>query len=268
MGIRDFLQKCKIKRVILGLSGGIDSSVVAALAVKALGVEAVTGLIMPSIYSSKSSITDAEELCNMLKINAYVLPIQTLFGPYKELLSPIFKGMPEDITEENLQARIRGTLLMSYANKFNAMLLATGNKSELATGYCTLYGDMCGGLAPLGDIYKTQVYKLASYLNSLEACIPENSITKPPSAELKENQTDQDYLPAYEVLDGVLKSLMEEKNSLHELYEKYDKKIVEWVVQKVSSQEYKRFQVAPILRVTRNTFGLGRIMPIVKNFVA
>ncbi len=269
LGLRDYTQKCGFKSAVLGLSGGIDSAVTACLAVAALGPENVMGVSMPSQYSSKGSMDDARDLAKNLGIRWEVIPIQDAYQVYKGAFKEVFKGLPEDSTEENLQARIRGTMLMALSNKFGHMLLTTGNKSELAVGYCTLYGDMAGGLAVLADVPKTMVYKLAKYINRTKPVIPEASLTKPPSAELRPNQTDQDTLPPYEVLDVVLKKYVEESKSAAEIIAetKLDEKLVRDIVRKIDLNEYKRKQAPPSLRVTTKAFGIGRRVPIAQRYV-
>jgi NAD+ synthetase len=261
---------------VLGLSGGIDSAVTACLAVAALGPENVVGVSMPSRFSSKGSIDDARELAKNLGIRWEVIPIQEAFQVYKAAFKETFKGLPEDTTEENIQARIRGTILMALSNKFGHMLLTTGNKSELAVGYCTLYGDMAGGLAVIADVPKTTIYELARHINHApgvmnrrKTVIPETSLTKPPSAELRPNQTDQDTLPPYEVLDAILKLYIEESKSAAEIVAetKLDETLVRDIVRKIDLNEYKRKQAPPCLRVTTKAFGIGRRVPIAQRYV-
>jgi NAD+ synthase (glutamine-hydrolysing) len=269
LGLRDYTQKCGFKSVVLGLSGGIDSAVTACLAVTALGRENVMGVSMPSQFSSKGSIEDARELAHNLGIRWEVVPIQDVFERFKAELQPVFKGMAEDTTEENIQARIRGTTLMALSNKFGHMLLTTGNKSELAVGYCTLYGDMNGGLGVIADVPKTMVYELARHINRERQIIPESSLTKPPSAELRPNQTDQDSLPPYEALDAIIKCYVEEIKSVAEIVKEtgYDEKLVRGIVRKIDLNEYKRKQAPPCLRVTSKAFGIGRRVPIAQRYV-
>ena len=269
LGLRDYTQKCGFKSVVLGLSGGIDSAATACLAVAALGRENVLGVSMPSQFSSKGSIDDARELAKNLGIRWETIPIQDVFENFKETLQPVFKGLPEDTTEENIQARIRGTTLMALSNKFGHMLLTTGNKSELAVGYCTLYGDMNGGLGVIADVPKTMVYELARYINHQRPVIPESSLTKPPSAELRPNQTDQDTLPPYDVLDTIIKHYIEEAKSTAEIVKEtgYDEKLVRDIVRKIDLNEYKRKQAPPCLRVTSKAFGIGRRVPIAQRYV-
>lgn len=266
LGIRDYAAKCGFKSAVLGLSGGIDSALVAALAVDALGKENVTGLGMPSPFSSEGSVSDARALASNLGIRFEVLPIGPLFSSAKDALSPVFAGRSEDVTEENLQARARGLLVMAFSNKFGALVLSTGNKSELAVGYCTLYGDMCGGLAPISDLPKMRVYALARHLNARagRTLIPEASLTKPPSAELRPGQTDQDTLPPYPVLDAVLESLVERGLSLEATARRTraSRAIVERVARLLDLSEYKRRQAAPGLKISAKAFGTGRRVPI------
>jgi NAD+ synthase (glutamine-hydrolysing) len=269
LGLRDYVHKCGFTSVVLGLSGGIDSAVTACIAAEALGSENVVGVSMPSQFSSKGSIDDARELAKNLGIRWEVVPIQEAFQTLKASFKELFKGLPEDTTEENMQARIRGNILMAISNKFGHMLLTTGNKSELAVGYCTLYGDMNGGLGVIADVPKTMVYELARCINRKKPVIPEASLTKPPSAELRPNQTDQDTLPPYEVLDAILKKYIEESKSATEIIAelKLDEKLVRDVVRKIDLNEYKRKQAPPCLRVTTKAFGIGRRIPIAQRYV-
>lgn len=268
LGLRDYLRKCGFKSVVLGLSGGIDSAVTAAIAVEALGKENVYGVAMPTEYSSQGSIDDALALAQNLGIPCPILSIQKPFEEFRTLLAPEFAGLPEDTTEENLQPRLRCLILMALSNKHNHLLLSTGNKSELAVGYCTLYGDMAGGLAILSDVPKTQVYALAHYINREEELIPRSSIEKPPSAELKPDQTDQDTLPPYDLLDRILALYVEENLTARDIVAQgYDETTVRWVARKVDLNEYKRKQAAPGLKVTSRAFGMGRRMPIAQRFV-
>jgi NAD+ synthase (glutamine-hydrolysing) len=267
LGIKDYFQKTGLKSAILGLSGGIDSAVATVLAVEALGAENVKVLMMPSKYSSDHSIADAKELAQNLFIEYKIISIQTVFDAILQTLSPVFAGMPEDITEENIQARIRGLFLMAMSNKFGHILLNTSNKSEIAVGYGTLYGDMSGGLSVLGDVYKIHVYQLAEYINRQTEIIPKNILLKPPSAELRPDQKDSDSLPPYEVLDEILFRFIEQQKSPESIIgEGYDEQTVRKVIKMVNSNEYKRFQTPPILKVTSKAFGYGRKMPIVAHY--
>ena len=283
LGLRDYVRKCGFKSVVLGLSGGIDSAVTACLAVAALGKENVMGISLPSQFSSAGSLDDARQLAENLGIRYDVIPIHDSVAALQASCQKLFHGLPEDTTEENMQARIRGTILMAVSNKFGHMLLTTGNKSELAVGYCTLYGDMNGGLGVIADVPKTMVYELANYINrsgersaasgqrGVESGfpIPAASITKPPSAELRPNQTDQDSLPPYEVLDAILKCYVEESKSAAEIIQAtgYAEKLVREIVRKIDRNEYKRKQAPPCLRVTTKAFGIGRRVPIAQRYV-
>ncbi|MCZ7647272.1 MAG: NAD+ synthase [Planctomycetota bacterium] len=269
MGMKDYADKCGFDGAVLGLSGGIDSAVVGALAAQAYGPPNVIGAAMPGPYNSPDSLADAQELAKRLDIRFHVLPIAEPFDVLKRVLAPAFEGRPADVTEENMQARIRGLYMMALSNKVGHLLLTTGNKSELATGYCTLYGDMCGGLAAISDLYKTTVYKLARHMNEVAKSppIPERSIAKAPTAELRPNQTDQDSLPPYEVLDGILKAYIEEHKSLEQILTLgFDFEVVRRVIRLVDFNEYKRRQAAPGLRVTMKAFGTGRRIPIAQRF--
>src|SRR5213082_3530731 len=275
LGVCDYLAKCGFKSAVLGLSGGIDSAVVAAIAVDALGAENVIGVSMPSPYSSRGSIDDALALAKNLGIKCLEIPIANAFGALKAQFAEIFAGLPEDTTEENMQARLRGMILMSLSNKFGHIVLSTGNKSELAVGYCTIYGDMAGGLAVISDVPKTMVYELARFINSDKSragrereIIPRSTIEKPPSAELKPGQTDQDTLPPYDVLDEILRLYVEENLSARDIIAHgFEEKTVRWVQRRVDINEYKREQAAPGLKVTSRAFGLGRRMPIAQKYV-
>ncbi len=263
MGLREYFNKNGFGKVVLGLSGGIDSALVCALAVAALGAENVHGILMPSQYSTDHSVKDAIDLANNLGIQYDIVPIADVFGALKQTMSPLFGDRPEDVTEENMQARIRGVILMSYANKFGAIVLNTTNKSEAAMGYGTLYGDSCGALSVIGDLYKTEVYELSEYINREQELIPRNSITKAPSAELRPNQKDSDSLPDYEVLDAILNLHIEEELSLDEIVaEGFDADLVREVLRKVKINEWKRLQFAPLLKVSPMSFGLDRRVPI------
>jgi NAD+ synthase/NAD+ synthase (glutamine-hydrolysing) len=264
LGTRDYVRKCGFKKVVVGLSGGIDSALTAVIAVDALGTENVIGVSMPSQYSSGGSITDARELANNLGICFDVVEIREIFESYRRALSTIFKGLAEDVTEENLQARTRGGLLMAIANKFSALVLTTGNKSEIGVGYCTLYGDMVGGLAVISDVPKTLVYRLARYVNSRRAVIPEASITKPPSAELRPDQKDSDSLPPYDVLDRILEEYVNNLRSASEIaaLTGFSDDVIQFVVRLIDRSEYKRQQAAPGIRISTKAFGVGRRFPI------
>ena len=267
-GTRDYVCKSGFRKVVVGLSGGIDSSVVAAIAVAALGPENVLGVSMPGPYSSEGSRTDASALAENLGIEFLALPISDVFESYRSALSDPFRDRPENVAEENLQARIRGNFLMALSNKFGSMVLSTGNKSEMAVGYCTLYGDMAGGLALLSDVPKTMVYALAETINRERELIPRSSIDKPPSAELRPNQKDQDSLPPYDVLDRILKAYIEDVKSPEEIATQsgYDLDLVRSIAIRVDRNEYKRRQAPPGLKITSRAFGLGRPFPIVQKF--
>ena len=265
LGIRDYVRKCGFNRVHLGLSGGIDSALVAVLAVEALGPDKVDVFGLPSRYSSEGSLADARALSDALGTRFRILSIEEIFGSYLRTLAPSFEGKKPDITEENIQARIRGTLLMAWSNKFNSLLLTTGNKSELATGYCTLYGDMSGGLAVIGDLLKMQVYALARSINARKPLIPEAILTKAPSAELRPDQKDQDSLPPYEMLDAILEQHLVKNLSIEQIAEcGFDPKLVQSVVTMVEKAEYKRRQAPPVLKVSPKAFGTGRRVPIAR----
>ena len=268
LGVRDYFLKCGFKTAVLGLSGGIDSAVTAVIATAALGRENVATVSMPSQYSSQGSLDDAEALARNLGIPRFVLPIKEPFEVLKSQFKEVFAGKREDTTEENMQSRLRGLTLMALSNKFGHLLLTTGNKSELSVGYCTIYGDMCGGLAVISDVPKTMIYRLANWINRNGEIIPVNSITKPPSAELKLNQTDQDTLPPYEILDAVLQLYVEEQLSPEDIVEKgYPAETVRWIQRQVDLNEYKRRQAAPGLRVTSLAFGIGWRMPIAQRYL-
>jgi NAD+ synthase (glutamine-hydrolysing) len=267
LGLRDYIRKCGFNDVVVGLSGGIDSAVTAAIAVEALGAAHVTGIAMPSKFSSQGSIDDARALAENLGIAFHVVPIEEIYQPYERAFNDLFGVEKFDITNENVQARIRGNILMAWSNRTGAMVVSTGNKSELAVGYCTLYGDMAGGLALLGDVYKTMVYRVAVWLNREREVIPQSSITKPPSAELRPNQTDQDTLPPYDVLDGILKLYIEEWKEVDEIAAAgYDRALVERILRTVDTNEFKRRQAAPTIRVSTKAFGSGRQMPIAQRW--
>ena len=265
-GLKDYLRKCEFSKVHMGLSGGIDSALAAVLAVKALGPEHVKAFAMPSRYSSPRSEEDARQLAENLGISFDVISIEEVFPAFLSSLQPHFQGKEPDVTEENIQARIRGSLMMAYSNKWHSLLLVTGNKSELATGYCTLYGDMCGGLSVIGDLLKTEVYELARYINRKGGIIPESILKKPPSAELRPNQKDQDCLPPYEVLDEILKLYVLENLTKKEIIARgFDEDLISRTLTLVGKAEYKRRQSAPVLKVSSRAFGTGRRMPIARN---
>ena len=267
LGVRDYLGKCGFSSAVIGLSGGIDSAVTAALAVQALGAENVRGITMPSPYSSQGSLDDSEALAANLGIQYDVIPIHAGFEMMKASLEPIFGDRPEDVTEENMQARLRGLILMAVSNKFGSLVLTTGNKSELAVGYCTLYGDMCGGLAVISDVPKTKVFELARWINREGEIIPEATITKPPSAELRPDQKDEDSLPPYEVLDAILEQYVVECRSVAEIVaDGFDETTVKRVARLIDLNEYKRRQAAPGLKVTSKAFGVGRRIPVAQKF--
>lgn len=267
LGLRDYAAKCGFQDAVVGLSGGVDSAVVACVAALALGPDHVLGVGMPGPYNAPESLEDAEELARRLGIPFSVAPITDLFESSLRALAPAFNQLPVDVTEENIQARLRGLILMAFSNKFNRLLLSTGNKSEMAVGYCTLYGDMNGGLAVLGDVPKTMVYQLAHRLTELHGWIPERTLTRPPSAELRPDQTDQDSLPPYEVLDGILTAYVEHRLPAASIIAQgWDAELVRWVIRRVDRNEYKRWQAPPILRVTSKAFGTGRRLPIAQRF--
>lgn len=267
LGLRDYLYKCGFHSAVLGLSGGIDSALTAALAVAALGPDNVHGVALPSRYSSEGSLRDAEALARNLGIRFDVIPIEPAFQVLKDSLAPLFRDLPEDITEENIQARLRGVILMALSNKFGSLLLTTGNKSELAVGYCTLYGDMCGGLAVINDLPKTAVYRLARWINREREIIPAACLTKPPSAELRPDQTDQASLPPYEMLDAILEAYVVQGQSFEEIVRAgFDPEVVRRVVRLIDLSEYKRRQAAPGLKVTSKAFGMGRRLPIAQRY--
>jgi NAD+ synthase (glutamine-hydrolysing) len=265
LGTRDYVRKCGFSRVLLGLSGGIDSSVTAAVAAEAVGAENVLGVLMPSPYSSRHSIVDAERLAQKLCVSTLVLPIESIMQAFEGTLASAFVGYDRDVTEENVQARIRGNLLMALSNKYGALLLTTGNKSELAVGYCTLYGDMSGGLAVISDVPKTMIYRLARWLNRRRVVIPESVLIKAPSAELRPNQTDQDSLPPYDVLDEILVRHIEQHQSVEEIVSQGFSEATVWrVLELVRTAEFKRKQAAPGIKVTDRAFGVGWRMPIAR----
>jgi len=264
LGTRDYVRKCGFQNVIVGLSGGIDSALTAAIAVDALGAENVLGVGMPSPYSSRGSIDDSRELAANLGIRFELLRITNIFEAYRQALKPAFTGYEEDVTEENLQARIRGTMLMAFSNKFGALVLSTGNKSEVGIGYCTLYGDMAGGLAVISDVPKTLVYRLSHYVNSRRPVIPKSTLEKEPSAELRPNQKDSDSLPPYEVLDTILEDYIEDNKTAEQIASErgYDLAVVRKIALSIERTEYKRQQAAPSLKISEKAFGVGRRFPI------
>jgi NAD+ synthase (glutamine-hydrolysing) len=268
IGTRDYVRKCGFRQVVVGLSGGVDSALVAAIAADALGHETVLGVAMPSPYSSENSMRDARQLAENLGIKFLVLPINNVFDSYRQTLAPAFTGTQEDVTEENLQARIRGNLLMALSNKFGSMVLSTGNKSEMAVGYCTLYGDMAGGLAVISDVPKSMVYALSKFVNRKKELIPAATLSKPPSAELRPNQKDSDTLPDYDVLDRILKAYVEDLRSPEEIADHYGFPVdlVRSVALRVDQNEYKRKQAPPGLKITLKAFSVGRRFPLAQKF--
>jgi NAD+ synthase (glutamine-hydrolysing) len=269
LGIKDYFGKMGFSRAILGLSGGIDSAVTLVLAARALGAENVKGILLPSQFSSDHSISDARELAENLGTPYELIPIRTAFEAIESSLTHQFNGQPFNLTEENIQARVRAVILMALSNKFGYILLNTSNKSEAAVGYGTLYGDMCGGLSVLGDVYKTQVYQLAHFINREKEVIPVSSITKPPSAELRPDQKDSDSLPEYDILDRILYLYIEHRYGPAQLkQEGFDPALVDHVLKLVNTNEYKRHQSPPILRISPKAFGQGRRMPIVGKYLS
>jgi NAD+ synthase/NAD+ synthase (glutamine-hydrolysing) len=264
LGTRDYVRKCGFRQVIIGLSGGIDSALTAAIAADAIGKENVIGVGMPGPYSSEGSITDAQELAANLGIRFEILQITRIFEEYNATLKDVFAKYPEDVTEENIQSRIRGSLLMALSNKFGALVLSTGNKSELGVGYCTLYGDMAGGLAVINDVPKTLVYRLSRYVNSRKPVIPRTTLEKPPSAELRLDQKDSDSLPDYAVLDAILEDYVEDSHSAEKISRDhgFDIEVVKSVIRMVERNEYKRQQAAPGIKISPKAFGYGRRFPI------
>lgn len=269
LGIRDYFSKSGFTRAVLGLSGGIDSAVVCALACRALGPENVMAVLMPSKYSSDHSIKDALDLVENFGCKHEIIPIKEVAEAFDSILAPAFSGQPFNLTEENIQARCRGIIVMAMSNKFGYILLNTSNKSECAVGYGTLYGDMCGAIGVIGDVYKTQVYQLASYINQEKEVIPVNSIVKPPSAELRPGQKDSDSLPEYDELDKILYQYIEQKQSSSAIIAQgFDEALVKRIIKMVNTAEFKRYQTPPILRVSPKAFGMGRRMPIVGKYLS
>ena len=267
LGLRDYLRKCGFSKAVVGLSGGIDSAITCYLAKVALGPENVLGVIMPSLYSSPGSITDSEKLALNLGVKTVTIPITPIYQAYLEALQEHFSVSDLDVSLENIQARIRGNILMAFSNKYGYLVLSTGNKSELAVGYCTLYGDMSGGLAVISDVPKTMINELARYINRREEVIPAAILTKAPSAELRPNQTDQDTLPPYEILDQVLEHYINGGLSWQEIVDRgFDPEVVRWIIRAVDRNEYKRRQAAPGLKITSKAFGSGRRMPIAARY--
>jgi len=268
LGVRDYCRKCNFRSAVIGLSGGVDSAVTAVIATDALGAENVTGVSMPSPYSSRGSIEDARLLARNLGIKLFEIPITDAFQVFKAQFNETFKGLPENETEENMQPRLRAMTLMALSNRFGHLVLSTGNKSELSVGYCTLYGDMAGGLAVISDVPKTMIYEVARWINRDCEIIPTSTIEKAPSAELKPNQKDQDTLPPYDILDQILHLYVEENLSARDIIARgFDEKTVRWVQRRVDLNEYKREQAAPGLKVTSRAFGIGRKMPIAQRYV-
>ncbi|HPG34494.1 MAG TPA: NAD(+) synthase, partial [Lentimicrobium sp.] len=268
-GIRDYFGKMGFTKAILGLSGGIDSAVTMALAAEALGAAQVRGILLPSEFSSDHSIQDARQLALNLGCPADLISIEEAYKAFQNSLQPFFAGLPFSLAEENLQARTRAVLLMAMSNKFGYILLNTSNKSEAAVGYGTLYGDMCGGLSVLGDVYKTDVYRLARYINRDKEIIPESSVSKPPSAELRPDQKDSDSLPEYELLDRLLYQYIEKRKGPRELEAMgFEKNLVSRVLRMINMNEWKRYQTPPILRISPKAFGMGRRMPIVGKYLS
>jgi NAD+ synthase/NAD+ synthase (glutamine-hydrolysing) len=268
MGTRDYVRKCGFSRAVVGVSGGIDSALTASIAVQALGKENVTAIFMPSQYTRKENFEDTKELAANLGIKLFVVPIEGIFNGFLQGLSPLFKDVATEVTGQNIQARIRQIILMALSNKFGCLLLSTGNKSELAVGYCTLYGDMSGGLAVISDVPKTMVYRIARLINKGKEVIPERIIQKAPSAELKPDQLDKDDLPSYEVLDGILKAYIEDNKPTEEIIGMgFEPSIVRDIISRVDRNEYKRHQAPPGLKVTTKSFGYGRRHPIAQRYL-
>jgi NAD+ synthase (glutamine-hydrolysing) len=269
LGIKDYFEKSGFKEAVLGLSGGIDSALVCALAAEALGPQNVTGVLMPSKFSTDHSVQDALDLARNLGCKHHIVAIKEATEAYDSMLKPIFKDLPFNIAEENIQARARAIVVMAISNKFGSILLNTSNKSECAVGYGTLYGDMAGAISVLGDVYKTQVYELCNFINRKGEVIPQNTITKPPSAELRPGQKDSDSLPDYDILDKILFQYIELKKSSKSIIDQgYDETLVRKVIAMVNKAEFKRYQTPPILRVSPKAFGMGRRMPIVGKYLS
>jgi NAD+ synthetase len=267
LGVHDYVYKCGFKSVIIGLSGGIDSALIAVIAANAVGAENVFGVSLPARYSSAGSLTDAEKLARNLGLRYEVLPIEAVFKSVEAQLQTVFAGTQPDATEENIQSRLRGMTLMALSNKFGGLVLTTGNKSEMAVGYCTLYGDMDGALAPIADVLKTDVYKISRWVNRDREIIPASSLAKPPSAELRPNQTDQDSLPPYEILDAILDLYVVKNLGQADIIARgFDAGVVNEVVNKINFSEYKRRQAAPGLKVSPRAFGMGRRIPVAQKF--
>lgn len=268
LSIKDYFRRTNFKKAFIGISGGIDSAVTSALAVKALGKENVTGIYMPSPFSSKDSLKDSKQLVSNLGIRLEIIPIKDIFKTFLNVIKKSFGNLPFDVTEENIQARIRGMILMAHANKFGGLVISTANKTETALGYTTLYGDMCGAIAPLADVSKLKVYNLANFINEEEHIIPENIIKKIPSAELRENQTDEQSLGAsYKIISPLVDELIEDMRTQEELSKKYPKKVVKHISTLINQNEYKRRQAAPAVKVTKKAFGIGRRIPISHKFI-
>lgn len=269
LGLRDYFGKLGFQKAVIGLSGGIDSALTAALAAEALGSENVRGVLMPSQFSSEHSVSDAVQLAQNLGIKHEIIPIESIYRSFESALAPAFEGLPFNIAEENIQARIRGILVMGFSNKFGEILLNTSNKSEMAVGYGTLYGDMCGGLSVIGDLYKTEVYELSRWINRNGEIIPENTLTKAPSAELRPDQKDSDSLPDYDILDAILFQYIENRKSPQAIIQMgFEEALVKRVLRLVNINEFKRYQTAPVLRVSTKAFGMGRRMPIVGKYLS
>ncbi len=269
IGVKDYFGKLGFKKAIIGLSGGIDSALTTYIAAKALGHENVRVVLMPSQYSSDHSVNDARDLAENLGLEYNIVPIKPAFDTYQEMLAPYFKDLPENVTEENIQARARGMVLMAMSNKFGHIVLNTTNKSEMAVGYGTLYGDMCGGISVIGDVYKTEVFELCRWINRDKEIIPTNTITKPPSAELRPDQKDSDSLPDYDILDEILFQYIEKRQGPQEIIAKgFDEKLVKRILRLVNISEFKRHQTAPVLRMSSKAFGMGRRMPIVGKYLS